>query len=443
MRGSEMLAALCLLNAGSVHSASGLATVSDGGIEFSIDTAVFLQSGSGSPMLELYVSIPVGQLARTDGDLATFQTDAVLTSPEGDTLEVQQWISEVEWSEDRSVVNATVMAVPPGSTDISVTISDLGNGRRGTASRTVDAAPGSRISELEIANAVMPSLEDSQNPLRKGEWVVFPAADGRFDLPGEGTAYIYFEVYGAAGTVISRQSRLTDAGGAYLFARPWDALEIPEGAGAVGFLDSIDLGAARSSGLHFIETAVIAGGDTITESKPVMIARTSGETEPPPQAGADGSDPSGYMSQFSLILSGSERTVLEGLTGDEARDRFYLQYWAALPAGEREDFEARCDESEVYATIFREGWQTDRGRVFILFGRPDEVERAPIQVDILPYETWSYFGQGTETFVFVDRDGSGNYEQVYSTVPGEVSYSNWRSMLNPVGADTTDDEFEY
>lgn len=394
-------------------------------------------------MLELYVSIPVGQLARTDGDLATFQTDAVLTSPEGDTLEVQQWISEVEWSEDRSVVNATVMAVPPGSTDISVTISDLGNGRRGTASRTVDAAPGSRISELEIANAVMPSLEDSQNPLRKGEWVVFPAADGRFDLPGEGTAYIYFEVYGAAGTVISRQSRLTDAGGAYLFARPWDALEIPEGAGAVGFLDSIDLGAARSSGLHFIETAVIAGGDTITESKPVMIARTSGETEPPPQAGADGSDPSGYMSQFSLILSGSERTVLEGLTGDEARDRFYLQYWAALPAGEREDFEARCDESEVYATIFREGWQTDRGRVFILFGRPDEVERAPIQVDILPYETWSYFGQGTETFVFVDRDGSGNYEQVYSTVPGEVSYSNWRSMLNPVGADTTDDEFEY
>ncbi len=438
-----MLAALCLLNAGSVHSASGLATVSDGGIEFSIDTAVFLQSGSGSPMLELYVSIPVGQLARTDGDLATFQTDAVLTSPEGDTLEVQQWISEVEWSEDRSVVNATVMAVPPGSTDISVTISDLGNGRRGTASRTVDAAPGSRISELEIANAVMPSLEDSQNPLRKGEWVVFPAADGRFDLPGEGTAYIYFEVYGAAGTVISRQSRLTDAGGAYLFARPWDALEIPEGAGAVGFLDSIDLGAARSSGLHFIETAVIAGGDTITESKPVMIARTSGETEPPPQAGADGSDPSGYMSQFSLILSGSERTVLEGLTGDEARDRFYLQYWAALPAGEREDFEARCDESEVYATIFREGWQTDRGRVFILFGRPDEVERAPIQVDILPYETWSYFGQGTETFVFVDRDGSGNYEQVYSTVPGEVSYSNWRSMLNPVGADTTDDEFEY
>lgn len=442
MRGSELLAALCMLSAGAAYSASGLATVSGGGIDFSIDTALFYQAQPGSPMLELYVSVPIGQLARTAEGLSTFQTDAVLTSSEGDTLEVQQWISEIDWNEERSAVNATVMLVLPGSTEVSVTITDLTNGRRGTAARTVDAPADSRISELEIANAVIPGLEDSQNPLRKGGWVVFPAADGRFDLPGEGTAYIYFEVYGAAGAAMARQSRLTDAGGAYLFARPWDTLEIPEGADAVGFLDSIDLSAARISGLHFIETAVIIDGDTLLVRKPVMIARSSGETEPLQTMGADESDPARFMSRFSLILSRSEQEVLEGLTGEEAGSQFYRQYWAARPAGSREDFEARCDESDVYATIFREGWQTDRGRVYIMFGRPDEVERAPIQVDILPYETWSYYGQGTDSFVFVDRDGSGNYEQVYSTVPGEVSYSNWRSMLNPVGADTTDDEFE-
>ena len=36
------------------------------------------------------------------------------------------------------------------------------------------------------------------------------------------------------------------------------------------------------------------------------------------------------------------------------------------------------------------GWKTDRGRIFILYGEPSEIERFPNQMDTKPYEIWHY-----------------------------------------------------
>lgn len=431
MRGCRLFFVL-LLAMGSGMAGSGLATVSSGDLGFSIDTAVFRLAGTDTLALEVYESMPVGQLAQAGG-LASFQTDAVLLSGSGDTLAVRQWISETEWTDGRSVVNSTVMAVGPGEQTLLVTVTDLSNGRRGTAVRSLTVGSPSEMSEMEVANTVMPAVEDSQNPLRKGNLVIFPAADSRFDLPGEAMAFIYSEVYGMGGESLLRQSRLMDASGVLLFARPWDVLDIPEGAEAVGLLDSLSLAGARFSGLHYLEVALVASGDTLIERKPIMIMNEAGESsEPVIQAGGGAAY---YLDQFELLLSSSEKSIFDGLSDTSAREAFYGQYWASSPQW-RTDFEARCREAESFATIFREGWQTDRGRVYIKFGRPDDVERMPLQVNTVPFETWSY-EQGGEAFVFVDSDGTGNYTQIYSTVPGEVSYSNWEDMLSPIGVGTS------
>ncbi len=431
------LIAILLMAAGACSAESGLATASQGDLAFSIDTAVFHLVDSDTLALEIYEYVPIGQLARNAGDLSSFQTDAVLVSPSGDTLNVRQWISETGWSEDRSVVNSTIMAVGAGDFTLFVTITDLSNGRRGTASRQLSMDGTSAMSELEIANTVMPAVEESQNPFRKGGLVIFPAADSRFDLPGEWRAFIYSEIYGLGGETVLRQSRLTDASGTYLFARPWDSIEIPEGADAVGLLDSLDLSAARISGLHYLETAVITRSDTLLERKPIMIMRevSVAEADPVFEPGSA----SEYLPQFYLLLGSGDRAVMEGLDGDEARVAYYESYWTARP-GMRADFEARCREATSFTTIFREGWRTDRGRVYIKFGRPDDIDRMPLQIDTLPYEVWTYSRQGTETFVFVDSDGTGNFIQVYSSVAGEPSYSNWQDMLSPIGAGMSGDE---
>jgi hypothetical protein len=55
-----------------------------------------------------------------------------------------------------------------------------------------------------------------------------------------------------------------------------------------------------------------------------------------------------------------------------------------------------------------EGWRTDRGRIHILEGPPDEIESYSMQIDRNPTEVWFYFDNGRR-YVFVDETGFGDY----------------------------------
>jgi GWxTD domain-containing protein len=434
MRGSSLLASVFLA---AFSQAGGLATGSGGDIGFSIDTAVFRLGYSDTLALEVYESIPLDNLSSDDRGMAVFETDAIVLSAEGDTLAVQQWVSEVEWIEGRVIVNGTILPVLAGENVLHVAITDLSNGRRGEASRGLSITVPSVLSEIEIANTILPSLEGSVNPLRKGGWIVFPAADGRFDLPAESRVYVYVELYGQGGTTVERRSRFLSATREVLSARSWDRLDIPEGGDFVGLLDSLDLISARGSGLHYLEVSVIADGDTTTVEKPLMIAR---ETYAATGAETVGADSVLFLDEFRIILTGDELALFDALPDAAARGGYYAGYWGTRP-GMRADFEQRCVESRRFATNFREGWQTDRGRVYIRYGAPGDVESEPLQVDAMPYEKWIYYSQGTEVFIFADRDGTGNYVQIYSTVVGETSYPNWEQMLQPIRTPASGEEF--
>jgi len=55
-----------------------------------------------------------------------------------------------------------------------------------------------------------------------------------------------------------------------------------------------------------------------------------------------------------------------------------------------------------------EGWLTDRGRILIKFGYPDDIERHPFDMNSKPYEIWRYYNL-RKVFLFVDRTGFGDY----------------------------------
>jgi GWxTD domain-containing protein len=422
---------LLLVLISSVAGSSGLATISTGDITFSIDTAVFRLGSGDSAIVEVYQSLSVDQFASVDS-FVEFETDLVLLGSAGDTVGVRQWVSQVEWTEGRSVVNGALLLATPGAYSLDVVVTDLANGRRGTASRPLVIELPRGLSDLEVANTLVPATEGSENPLRKGGVIVFPAADGLFDLPGEGRVYLYAEIYDLGGRTVWLQSRLRSAAGDLLFARPWSSLGIPEGVQSAGVLDSLDLGAARASGLHYVELSIVPeGGDTLLVSKPIMIARdiqVQGQADSLLAAAGDR-----FLDQFRLLLSPEQQTMYDGLIDDEARARYYDDYWSSREA-DRPAFEDNCRQSSQFSTAFRQGWRTDRGRVWIIFGPPEDIERNPFSIEGFPYEIWYYYETGNDIFVFMDREGSGNYMQIYSTVEGEVSYPDWEEMLQPVYA---------
>lgn len=64
--------------------------------------------------------------------------------------------------------------------------------------------------------------------------------------------------------------------------------------------------------------------------------------------------------------------------------------------------------NEHYAVPMTEGWKADRGRIYILYGEPDQIDSYPFEMGRKPTEVWYYLSKGRR-FVFVDETGFGDY----------------------------------
>ena len=54
------------------------------------------------------------------------------------------------------------------------------------------------------------------------------------------------------------------------------------------------------------------------------------------------------------------------------------------------------------------GWLSDRGRILVKFGQPDDIERHPFEIDTYPYEIWRFYSL-RKIFIFADRTGFGDF----------------------------------
>ncbi len=107
--------------------------------------------------------------------------------------------------------------------------------------------------------------------------------------------------------------------------------------------------------------------------------------------------------------------VLKGTQAEKAK--FFEDFWKSkdpTPETERnelmEEYYRRIDYANRYFTSgFREGWDTDRGMVFVVLNAPDDIERHPYETDSKPYEVWYYYEANLKLF-FVDFSGVGDYE---------------------------------
>ena len=132
----------------------------------------------------------------------------------------------------------------------------------------------------------------------------------------------------------------------------------------------------------------------------------------------------------SLSVEGKRRWLQEfwarrdptpGTVRNEDRDRFY----AAIAEVDRRFWES--------GAVTNPGWRTDRGRVFIKYGAPDEIRERKSPPGTSPYEIWRYTRNRSLTFVFMDLTRFGNYQLIYSDSPGERIRPDWMDLLGPEG----------
>jgi GWxTD domain-containing protein len=138
------------------------------------------------------------------------------------------------------------------------------------------------------------------------------------------------------------------------------------------------------------------------------------------------------------ISSTEEKKIYRSLQPEGKRD-FLVRFWQKrdqsqeTPRNEyRENYLALAKYANDHFSGFREGWKTDMGRVLLVYGQPDEVERFPSSGEARSYQIWRYFDiEGGVEFIFVDLKSGGEFELVHSTARNELQDYSWQRWLNP------------
>jgi GWxTD domain-containing protein len=135
----------------------------------------------------------------------------------------------------------------------------------------------------------------------------------------------------------------------------------------------------------------------------------------------------------SYIISDEEKQAWKRLATDDERQQFIEQFWLRrdpTPDTEENEFKEEHYRRIAYANEHYAsgipGWKTDRGRIYIMYGPPDEIEdhssggsyERPIEegggeTSTYPFQQWRYRyidGVGTNIIIeFVDPTMSGEF----------------------------------
>ncbi len=140
--------------------------------------------------------------------------------------------------------------------------------------------------------------------------------------------------------------------------------------------------------------------------------------------------------QEAVYLATSEdKDRYDELKDVAAKRKFMFDFWRmrdedpTTAINEKKDEYMRWVEySNInFKAMSRKGYKSDRGRVYCMYGPPDEIQRHPNEGDYRPYEEWDYHSiQGGVIFVFVDRSGFSDYQLVHSTHRNEMQDYNWQ-----------------
>jgi GWxTD domain-containing protein len=138
-----------------------------------------------------------------------------------------------------------------------------------------------------------------------------------------------------------------------------------------------------------------------------------------------------YMFEIAeYIATEDEKNQWKKLKEIDAKQSFFSKFWkkrdydlnTSINEYKQEYYDRVSYANDHFGNLSRkEGWKTDRGRVFLMYGVPDIVEQYQNEYYSKPYEIWKYDNiEGGVIFLFADELGLNIYKLVHSTKKGEI-----------------------
>jgi len=134
--------------------------------------------------------------------------------------------------------------------------------------------------------------------------------------------------------------------------------------------------------------------------------------------------------EYKLIsyFVSSEQLKIWSTLSDEGKKAFIGNFWTAS------DNDTSTDKNEFFDLVkdriyytnqeythFKDGWNSDRGRIYIRNGKPDEIIKdntglytSASKYTPKDYEIWRYRTGTNRTYIFLDIQGTGNFRLIYA-----------------------------
>jgi len=295
------------------------------------------------------------------------------------------------------------------------------------------------LSDLEISTEIVQDTTKFMEKFHRGDQLYHVSANHIFTKSVNSDVYYYYEIYNDAksssGDLDLWETVTFTKDGIIYFE---DEFYLGKDFGEiVPRQNKIDL-SALSEGYYTVRVSLL---DKVSGKIDTLQTYVSIKDELPYRERffPDFSDEVKLVGYF---LNPSQKKTLNKLEM-HAKKNFVSQFWQKTDPNKSTKInefisliKERKDYSDINFTVIIPGWKSDRGRVYVKYGAPDDImyeTTDPSKTDFgaRDYEIWKYRQNKNQTYIFLDRSGNGNLRMIYSdNDSSESSLSNWKEFLD-------------
>jgi GWxTD domain-containing protein len=306
------------------------------------------------------------------------------------------------------------------------------------------------VSDMELAYSIVPSPSDTVvSPFVKSGRVVVPNPT-HYISNDDSLLYLYCEVYNlaireGASDEFELKVAILDSYGYELREYPIMKNKKPGPTAVVSQALPVKGLPGGSYELNLKITDNVTGRKVVATKKFMLIYGFNQLTPTMTNPDSFTVEDAQLMEQvIRYITTKEEKETYEGLNL-EGKKSWLIAFWDRKnpnPGSKVNTYKNEVFRRFLYANHYysnsvakkTDGWKSDRGRVYIQYGPPDQIDLHPSTMDNRPYERWLYYRlpdqSGGNYFIFVDETGYGNYQLRHSTVKGEISNPNYEKLLD-------------
>ncbi|MFH1004045.1 MAG: GWxTD domain-containing protein [Bacteroidota bacterium] len=156
-----------------------------------------------------------------------------------------------------------------------------------------------------------------------------------------------------------------------------------------------------------------------------------------------------FIRSLCPIATESEKTFAKNqlkLADTKLMQQFFYNFWTSRSVLSPEQawlnyYNEVKKVNKHFGTHILKGYETDRGRIYLQYGPPDNREEFPSEPTAYPYEMWFYYklidisglmpSQTNKKFIFYNPDlVTNNYTLLHSNARGEIYDSRWEMKLH-------------